>query len=340
VTLARRLAKQIGPDIEQLRWLWWQTVRRYPRYLKDVEALLRHWRGNPSEKTQGLVVRQESGGYKLSAEFFQRQARTRATAAALEGYERLCTRRNCPDLPPNPRAKKRRIKYFLAAVELASIADRALHSRYYTLRERPTSPLPILALLKLKRRKKDALPELKAFSRRWKLKFPIPPSLALPPEELMTSGWCWPVKIQRADRHSLTLILYRPAGKEILLAFIKGALFHSSPKRKPRKGMPVRMASQKRGVKRVVRIVSLPKKRAMVTIALPANAQDVRAALADKLPRSPFRWRDRKVYETVFTVIDSLKTCLPRPVTPSGRSKVWDSQRAFKSLVRIFGLPR
>jgi hypothetical protein len=219
------------------------------------------------------VVRLESGGYKLSAEFFRRQAQTRATAAALEGYERLCTQRNCPDLPPNPSAKKRPIKYFLAAVELVAIVDRALHSRYYTLRERPTNPLPIHALLKSKRRNKDALPELKVFSRRWGLKFPIPPSVSLPPEELMTSGWCWPVRIQRADRRTLTLILYRPVGKEIVLAFIKGALFHSSPKRKPKKGMPVQMASQERGVKRDVRIVSLPKRRAMVTIALPADAQ-------------------------------------------------------------------
>jgi hypothetical protein len=347
--MARRLAKQIGPDIEQLRWLWWQTVRRYPRYRKDVAALLRCWRRSLPENTQGLVVRLESGAYKLSAKFFQRQARGRATEAALAAYRQACSF-TCPDVSPDRKTGKLPTKFFQADVELTSIIQRGVRSRYYTVPHKGRRKLTNIsntvvavraaASLKSQSVKQDALPELTRFNQQWGLQFPIPPSVGLPLEELMTSGWCWPVEIVRGNRESLTLILHPSAGREIVLAFIEGALHHFSPKRKHGKKMAWKMASRKRGVKRDVRIVPLSKQRRKLTIALPANAQDVRAALADKLPRSESKWRDHDVYETVFTVIDSLKTDSPRPVTPSGRSKVWESQRAFKALVRIFGLPR
>lgn len=351
--MARRLAKKIGRDIEQLRWLWWQTVRRCPQYQRDVEDLLSCWRCSKSAQTrarQSSVVRLNSGRYVLRPTFFVGQARTRATAAALEGYERLCTR-NWPDLPPNPRAKRRRRKYFLAAVELASIVDRALHSRYYTLPERPTRPLPIIALLTLKRRKEDGLPELKTFSRRWALRFPIPSSVRLPPEELMTCPWCRPVRILRGSRHSLTMILYPAVGREIILALIDGALHHFNPKRKRGEAMRWRMASRKRGIKGDLEVVSLSKNRLKVTIALPAHAQDVRKAVADNLPRSAASWRSREDYENVFRTVDSLKTqetkrqaCSEETRDRNGLTtdsfKVRDYKRAFNSLVRKFSLPR
>jgi hypothetical protein len=263
-----------------------------------------------------LVVRSKSGPYSLRPEFFERQARIRAAKDALDTYKRLRAFRPLE------------AKFY--QVELASIVEKGLRSLG---------------------RKQDALPELNTFRRRWELKFPIPPSVCVPLEELMTSPWCWPVQIVRADQQSLTLVVYPAAGKEIVLAMIEGALYHFSPKRRiqPRPGESriaaavrardtdadarVMVASRKRSVQRDVRVAPLPRELLKVTIAVPTNAQYVKAVVAKKLSRSAASWRSRKDYEAIFQVIDE-KVDDPDP------GKVRDRKRAFHSLVRNFGLPQ
>ena len=245
---------------------------------------------------------------------------------------------SCPDVPPDPGTGTLPTKFFQAEVELTKIIQDALSFRYHTV---PKEGKQADALLKSSSNREDGLPELTRFTRQWRLQFPIPPSVGLPLEELMTSPWCWPAKIMQADRHSLTMILYPAAGREIILAFIEGALHHFNPKRKRGTKMAWRMASRKRGVRSDVRIMpSAGRGRLRVTIALPAHAQDVRAAVADELPRSVASWRSREDYETVFRVIDSLKTGSQESEAYARPFKVRDCKRAFNSLVRRFGLPR
>ena len=257
--MARRLPKQISSDIDLIRWLYWQTVRLLPSYRQATKHLLCSWR---EQARQSLPIVGIS-----TRNVYRRLGRAKAAQNALRAYTRL-KRFKFSDIPSAPESWRLPREFFDADSKATSIIDDALRSRNYPL---PGPSKGFVESLRTSQQREDGLPELRDFTRQWGLKFPIPPSAGIPLDEIMTNGWCRPVKIARADRERLILIIYPFVGRTIIGAYVGAALDHCSRKRKSGSKMIGRLVSSKRFVRKNVTIARHPAQRIKVTIELPAR---------------------------------------------------------------------
>jgi hypothetical protein len=217
------------------------------------------------------------------------------------------------------------------AAELSQIADEGQSYRYYRLRDSKFE---------------DGLPELKSFETQWGLRFPIPPSVCLPIEELMTGQLTRPVTIREGTRERLKLRLDKAAGRGIVLAFVSGALDHCNPKRKRGTWMKGRTVSRKHNMKHDIQIIPTQAGQFELDISLPADKSEVCKLVRQQLPRSIASLRSREGYEEVFQVMDlratgqtrrSIAKVLGYPPV-GGESRVYDRERTFAALLLLFGL--
>jgi hypothetical protein len=182
------------------------------------------------------------------------------------------------------------------AAELLEIAETGLRTRYYRLLD--SKPLECAS-------REDGLPELESFEHKWKLRFPVPPSVCLPLEELMTGQWTRPVKILEGTRQRLKLTVNLAVGRNIILEFVRGALDQCNPKRKRGKWMVGRTVSRKRGLQLDVPIVRTADNQLEMTIPVPADKEKVCKLLhRRRLPRAIASLRSREDYIEVFKVQD------------------------------------
>jgi hypothetical protein len=164
--------------------------------------------------------------------------------------------------------------------------------------------------------RKDNLPELEQFGRRWGIAFPLPPSMPLVIEELLISGWCRPVRVVQhsAPRYSagnlvvpgkLVLEVCYLAGTEITLGCVGAAIHNCSRKRKRGRVMAGRMVSRKPIIQSAVDVIELVSSRLKVDLSLPTDQNVVLEKLRDSLGRTQTSWRnDREYYRDVFRSFD------------------------------------
>lgn len=312
--MPRRTPRKIGQHIDLLRWVWWQTVRRTSRYQEDARVLLKCWEAASSEKAHEAVAR------RSVIEQCRRRGRFWAAKRAVEAYKHLS----------KTDSEKGESSKALAA-ELSQIADEGQYYRYYKLRNS---------------RVEDGLPELKSFETQWGLRFPIPPSVGLPIEELMTGQLTQPVTIREGTRERLRLRLETAAGRGIVLAFVSGALGHCNPKRKRGTWMKGRTVSRKPNMNHHLQIIPTQAGQFELDISLPADKSKVCKFVRQHLPRSIASLRSREDYAEVFKVGDLLAAGATRRSIaealkyPSAGSaiRVRDRERTFAALLRLFSL--
>ncbi len=193
----------------------------------------------------------------------------------------------------------------------------------------------------------DGLPELKNFKRRWRLLYPLPPKLESLPEVLTGGDAPWPVKILRQSSKKVVLKVYPDVGREIVQAFIGGALWHALPKVQQSTQEGRNLVSRKPGVKGDVKVTRGPGKFLLLEILLPANKRDVLKAVRPHLDRSKtrlFSWSD---YQDVFRAVDLRRKKIPRlqisqelwPGQKKTAQSVLDLETTFRKLAAMFGVP-
>ncbi|MBI2817807.1 MAG: hypothetical protein HYX72_12790 [Acidobacteria bacterium] len=238
--------------------------------------------------------------------------------------------------------------------ELECITSKALRSRYYT----PGTGKTAVEIL-FSRHRKDALPELENFTRRWKMRFPVPPSIEVPLEHDMTSPWAWPVVIRHLKLTETLVLEIRPEiGKGIVLAFIGGAVWHSMKKRRD----GTMLTSRKHGQKREMHVSKKSNHQLLVEISLPANKEDVLREvdkhLAIHSPHFQLAEKpdkkislDREYYALMFQAIDLRKRGKRGLKLADIAARFWpDRQKdarsvrdlavAFSELATRFDIPR
>ena len=210
----------------------------------------------------------------------------------------------------------------------------------------------------------DGLPELDQFSREWGLRFPIPPSVALPLEEVMVSSWPWPIEVQDQFPNVLALKLFLPVGREIILAFVEGALLNYIPPGMKRFFPPKQVRGKGRwkyslpnvqDPDNVVLVQKLSQERLQASIQLSegklfAHPDDILREIKKYLPRhSEMRLLTREDYQEILDIWDclqqkpkpELRSLAPklRPHRQQNAQAVYDLKRAFQALAEMFGIP-
>jgi len=226
------------------------------------------------------------------------------------------------------------------SAEALQVIEEALQRRHYSLR---ATRFPLSKSFN----RADGLPELRTFQKRWGLRFPIPCAVGNPWEELMTDPWTRPVRILSGTKQSLRLRIYTKPGKDLVLAFVCGALSHYNPKRQHGDRMKYHTVSRKRGVKHIVRVVRVGVGSLEATIELPANREEVCKKIGKRLLPSAAHWRSLDHYKEVFRAFDLRKKGHRRAVIARrvlrhgsrGALQVRDRERTFANLVTRFGLP-
>jgi hypothetical protein len=146
---------------------------------------------------------------------------------------------------------------------------------------------------KVPRSQEDLLPELGAFFSKWHLPFPLPTSLNLPESldiDIVDSDFARPVKIvDDSTKERLVLQIFPAVGREVLLAFIDGALRNALPLRNTDQ-----IISRKGGMTkaRMIRLRSIGKCKLILELPLPCDLRYVRSFLKGKLERAPVSLRE------------------------------------------------
>jgi hypothetical protein len=323
--LSRRVPQKIAKDIDLIRWLYWQTLRRLSKYRLSTSKLLCAWRTARN--------RQPPPGWPAIG--FQNTFRSADTLlTAYTTLRHLSTRGGSPKILES---------------ELTEVVDDALRR----LHRLPTGTTTESRQSKIDPHH-DLRAALKQFTETWGLKFPVPPNVQIPLEELLIADWCRPVRIvDSTPGRALRLSLFPDVGSEILFAFVKGGLKHGgNPKRTKGNKMLYRTVSRKRNPNPLVEIAPDPSSgRLIVTLGLPADIQNVLKSLRPHLPRSIASWRNREHYEKVFMIQDALRRREPRKRRrevalrvlgirgPEGAITVRDLEKTFKNLAHKFQLP-
>ena len=244
--MPRRTPEGIGQSIDLVRWLYWQVLRRSPIYQREVDTLLARWL-----KDARLRIWQP----RLSrAKKDLKRGRVQAVKAALSAYE--CLREGESIRGPYllKRGKVILTGKINTAQELMMVLQDVDSHRFFGVEATGNSLPQRLS----SGQTQDGLPELENFSLTWGLRFPIPPCVELILDEVMVNPWPRPVKISDKTPGVLTLTLYLPIGREILLAFVGGALWHYLPKRKSGKHMGERLVYRKPVVREAEKAVCVP----------------------------------------------------------------------------------
>ena len=360
--VTKRTPEKIGHSIELVRWLYWQVLRRSSEYRKQVSALLACWRRdarleisqkgpNPAESNfrQGRVRAVKTS---LCAYHCMRQGRSTRGPFLLDGKpvtfgEGIST----ADIPPANSIGKLPSEFYQREQELMMVIQEAETHRFFSVGAAADSLIKRLS----SGERQDGLPELVDFRQKWGLRFPIPPSVELPLEEVMENPWTQPLEILEQRPESVTLHIYPEAGREILLSFIGGALWHHLRKlRNPgQKGRS--LVSHKPGARdtrEILKIEELPDKCLRFTLQLHngkllAHKHDVLQEVQKHLSRSAASFRTREDYEAVFQIVDLRKQGFSRPEIVKrmwpGLAKdtlsVRNLERSFQALAKTFHIP-
>lgn len=96
-------------------------------------------------------------------------------------------------------------------------------------------------------------------------------------------------------------------GRELILGFIGGALWHALQKRILQDGSVIPI-SRKPGIQRAVKVVRQSDDSCIVEISLPANIQEVQREISAHLPsRTQWNLQEREYYEEIFRAVDLKK---------------------------------
>jgi hypothetical protein len=215
--MTHRTAQQDADEIQFARWLYWQVLCRSPKYRRAVAEFLKSVRERRSRLIKTIESRNRRHS-RLSAErrleawgkAYNQHYLARARDRVLETYRFIQTPRL--DKTDNP------VMHAIGeCIRDCVRLDGAKHRPPGLARLLPGQP-------------RNVLPELDSFSRKWGMKFPLPPSFKQILEGVFTTGAgrFHPVRIQvNASRLRLEIRLGLP--KKLLLAFVDGALHHFVP---------------------------------------------------------------------------------------------------------------
>jgi hypothetical protein len=188
---------------------------------------------------------------------------------------------------------------------------------------------------------------LEDFVQKWKITFPIPPSIpVLPAGELLTSPWCVPVKLVDGDKQRVVMDIFPDLGVEIVSAHIRGVLLHFARKRKTIKPGTAQLISRKPGVKLNVSADTIPRNGLRVTVGLPVNLESlvdwVKAEINRvlRVERTETTWRSQAYYERMLAVVDAYRRgeqTAPQDFVEGRSLKDWID--SFNSLVGLFDFP-
>ena len=325
--MAKQTQKPLGYRIEDIRWLFWQVLRRSRKYRTAVARLLRLWRKDSRIKVWTPRLSDHKRGRRIN--------RVEAVRAMLRSYKRL----RFGELEPSFKrdsavrieiwkldsrgAKRLRRKRSgdrrLTAAETLSLKTKLEGSVSEGLRHRYCAPAVGKSLhdVNFPAESTDALPELKNFVEFWKMRFPVPPSVEVPLDSFMTSHWVWPVTIRDLQfTESVTFEIRPEVGKEIVLAFIGGVLMQSMKTRRD----GTTLTSRKHGAKGEILVNEDSQHDLLAKISLPVDKEDALREVGKHLTaHSPHFQKacskgsdeetvlDREYYKRVLKAIDMRK---------------------------------
>ena len=325
--MAHRSARQAGEKIQLARWFYWQILRRSPKYRLAVAEFLKSVR----EHRRRLIRTIEAWNRRHSR--FSTEKRLEAWGKGgnqrdlLQACERVLEtyrviRRPTPlDKTGNPV-----LQAIGQCIRECVTFDRSEHRPPGLVRRLPDKP-------------RILLPELDSFSRKWGVKFPLPPSLEQTIEGAFTTaaGRFHPVRIQH-DASELTLQIRLCLPKELLRALVDGALHHFMPHtrewRTISRKAPRNVSAFKESVK-----ISRSKKMVQVRMKLensllPFDKEALLRLIGAQIPgSSALRLRKDEAHE-MFRVADSLRLNRRGRGPKETRSKV--AKRAFPRNAQVY----
>ena len=290
--MAKLSRTEIQRSLNLRTWVFWETVRRNSAYRSAVAGLIANWQN------------EVNGVWKKRSEWSRRNALQGAVDAfhALEGYAA-----RAGDID-SIRGKE----FMNREAQVMMIIDDGLKARW----------MPKVSLIEWKGGKSltDFLPELHKFEQQWHLKFPVPSSISLPIDDLITTCWCRPVRIVSHSQDTMVLDVYPAVGIEIVSSCIRGTLLNFLPKRRRGRWMAWRLVSRKAGIAGKVTVEAvvyetrdqfrnMEQMVLRVTCPVSANLQSVVKTIkirASEILGSTDRsnWRDRDYYRSMFAVVD------------------------------------
>jgi hypothetical protein len=291
--MTHRTAQQDADEIQFASWFYWQLLRGSPKYRLAVAEFLKSVRKRRSRLIKTIESRNRRHS-RLSAERrlnawakgHSKRYLTRACDRVLETYRFIQTPRL--DKTDNP------VMHAIGeCIRDCVTLDRAKHRPPGLARLLPGQP-------------RNVLPELDSFSRKWGMKFPLPPSFKQVLEGVFTTGAgrFHPVRIQdNASRLRLQIRLGLP--KKLLLAFVDGALHHFVPHTKGWK--TVSRKTQRRDPHReLIEIThfknSLRVRIPLINSQMPLDKKRVLNLLAGQIPPSNrlVRLRKSELHEMII----------------------------------------